>query len=184
MSIKAILFRAGKAKYDEVLLEKRAGSCLTSLRALVGGSITILPHTRENASPWVAYARENGMGLRLPPNYAACGTLRRLGFATRGTLLPGAYFGDVVLCHNDQETGEEEAMTADDLALLATVYHRYAVETGQEELNEKEKKDLAALNATIRQYQAEMAQEERVAGKKRKRVDDDDISVERKEVKV
>jgi len=184
MSIKAVLFRAGKLKYDDVLLAKRAGSCLDSLQALVGGSISILSHKRDSDAKWVAYARENGLGLRLPPNYTACGTLRRLGFTGRGTLLPGAYFGDVVLCRNDPELGEEKSLMQEDLAQLAAAHHRYAVETGQEELNEEEKKGLAALNATIRQYQAEAAQEERAAGKKRKRMDDDDAGAERKELKV
>ena len=183
MSIKAVLFCAGKHKYDDVLLVKRAGSCLDSLQSLVGGRITVLSHKQGSDANWVAYARENGLGLRLPPNYTACGTLRRLGFTGRGTLLPGAYFGDVVLCRNDAELGEERSLMQEDVAQLATAHHRYAVETGQEELTDDEKKDLAALNATIRQYQAEAAQEER-AVRKRKRMDDDDAGAERKEVKV
>ena len=166
MSIRAALFRAGRPKYEEVLLAKKSDSCLDALQALVGGNIEIVPHKKASGAQWVAYANEDGMGLDLPSNFVAWGTLLYLGFPGRGTVIPGAYFGNIVLCK-----AKSKSMTKEDFLALEGAYSKYVKELGEEPLSSGEQDE---INEAIAAMVGEL-----VTSKKHKREEG-----EKKEAKV
>jgi hypothetical protein len=134
MSVKAVVFKTGARKYEEVLLEKKGGSCLKSLNALVGGSITLIPHKKGHKGGWVAYANDDGMTMNLPSNYLAFGVLHFLGFYG-ATIIPGAHFGNIVLCKC--RGGNEVSMQEADLEAVAAAYEKYRKEMEDEDEEEE-----------------------------------------------
>jgi len=102
VSVKAVVFKTESIKYEEVMLERKKGSCLKSLQVLVGGPISILPHMAGSGAGWVAYANDEGMGMRfsaptcaqpLAPRPAlqlrGMGCVASPGLPRRGHLGPG-----------------------------------------------------------------------------------------------
>jgi hypothetical protein len=152
MSIRAALFRAGRPKYEEVLLAKKSDSCLDALQALVGGNIEIVPHAKASGAQWVAYANEDGMSLDLSSNFVAWGTLSFMGFPGRGTVIPGAYFGNIVLCR-----AKTKSMSKEDFETLEGAYNKYVAELGEEESSgdEEEAATAAAPKKRKREEDAE-----------------------------
>ncbi len=126
MSLRAVVFRPGATQHEVVRLVRTDGTCRKALRALVGGNLALLPHKKDFASPWVAYANANGAQLGLPVNSVAWGTLRYLGFRGRNTPVPGAHLGTIVLCKT--EAGENVTMKAADLNMVDAAYEAYEKE--------------------------------------------------------
>ena len=123
MSLKAIVFNAGESTYSEVMIEKKKdGSCLKSLQKLVGGNITIIPHTDGGEAGVVAYGNEEGFDLQLPAGYVSHAVLKHLGFHGQGQLIPGAYCGNIVLVGHNPKTGNEKSLTKKQLAAVAAAY--------------------------------------------------------------
>lgn len=100
---------------------------LKRLQALVGGHIEGLPHPQGYKAPWTAYANEDGANENLPSNFLAWGVLHNLGFID-SSILPGAYFGNVVLLGKN-----EKALTAEQLELVEKARQDYLSELGEEE---------------------------------------------------
>lgn len=124
---RAILFDAGKIKYDIITLPPKKGR-LDALQARVGGNIELLVHRMPLAlAPFVAYANETGLVDGLPSNLVAWGTLLQLGFRDT-SLIPGAFAGNVVLLGK-----KEKSLTDTDLATVEAAYRAYLKEIGEEE---------------------------------------------------
>ncbi len=118
-----VLLAPAKGKYEIVTLPPRATK-LKELQRLVGGTVTTIPPGRTQGL--TAYANDEGMGLDLASNYLAWGVLTQLGFDTRGTVLPAAYFGAIVL------TGAgSKSLTVAQLAQVETAWQAYRAQLGE-----------------------------------------------------
>ncbi len=129
-----VVFDAGKKKYRTVPVAKGKDR-LKQLQGLVGGNIELVPHNKEDAAPWTAYANEEGMNLDLPSNFVAFGTLRHLGFNLRYLMQLGTwfFFGNIVLLGKN-----ERGLTEKQLQDVETAYKKYLKEMEESEEEEAE----------------------------------------------
>jgi hypothetical protein len=117
---RVIVMRPDATRHDVITLNPKRAK-LAQLQELVGGgNIERVPTFK---STFVAYANENGIGLDLPSNYLAYGILLNLGFNVSSALLPGAYFGPIVLAGPNGHALSDVA-----IALVDKAYDNYCNE--------------------------------------------------------
>jgi hypothetical protein len=132
---RAIVFDAGKIKYDIITLPKK--DRLGALQKLVGGRIEHLVHSQSpDEASFQALANEEGVNINLPSNFVAWGTLMELGFQDT-SLIPGAFAGNIVLLGKKGRT-----LTDKDLVTVERAYRRYLKNIGEEDQDEEASRGL------------------------------------------
>lgn len=102
-------------------VETFEGKRLKKLQELVNGNITIIPHKKYYEAAYVAYANDEGFSMDLPSNFLAWSILRKLGFNTRGTLIPCAYLGNIVIGSTNEERGLTDKQIAEIVSIIEEV---------------------------------------------------------------